>query len=50
MVNTYIPKSLLKTFDIKTIKNIEIKDSAGGIPDNIIDRIFEAYFTIKHQS
>lgn len=28
---------------------IEIKDSAGGVEDKILDKVFEPYFTTKHQ-
>ena len=29
---------------------LEISDTGGGIPSDIIDRVFEPYFTTKHQS
>ena len=46
--NRYI---FITTFiDDKSNAVIKIKDNAGGIPIEIIEKIFEPYFTTKHQS
>ena len=40
----------INTYSKDNILYLEIQDNAKGIPEDIIDRIFEPYFTTKHQS
>ncbi|MEA3553319.1 MAG: PAS domain-containing sensor histidine kinase [Campylobacterota bacterium] len=43
-------KLLVKVFQDEHYNICEIYDNAGGVPQNIIKKIFDPYFTTKHQS
>jgi PAS domain S-box-containing protein len=44
---TASPEILIKAFHRKGKNIVTIWDNAGGIPENIIDKVFEPYFTTK---
>jgi len=43
-------KFFIKTFIVDDQVKIEVRDNAGGITSDIINKIFEPYFTTKHKS
>lgn len=40
----------IKAYEKENIAYIEMQDSGGGIPEDIIDKVFDPYFTTKHKS
>ena len=44
------PKIMIKSYVENDKAVLEISDNAGGIPDKILDKIFEANFTTKAES
>ena len=41
---------IIKASDKNNIVSITVQDSGGGVQEDIMHRIFEPYFTTKHQS
>jgi signal transduction histidine kinase len=46
----YRPKILIKTKQENEYLVITVEDNAGGIPLDIIEKIYNPYFTTKHES
>ena len=46
IVNPFIK---IKTFEDKKYLYLQVIDNGGGIPENILDKIFDPYFSTKHE-
>ena len=46
---TQNPKILIKTFDTKEGSTLEISDNGGGITEDIMQKIFDPYFSTKDE-
>ncbi len=44
------PKIKFSTYDTNEYSIIEISDNGGGIPENILPKVFDKRFTTKHES
>ena len=45
--NGYVPLVTVKTKHVDNHVEIRVKDNADGIPDNVLDKIFQPFFTTK---
>ncbi len=41
------PKIMIKSYEDEDYISLEVCDNAGGVPEDIIEKIFDAYFTSK---
>lgn len=48
--NTFNPQIIIRGFEGGEYQTVEIEDNAGGIPDDIINLIFDPYFSTKSSS
>ena len=49
LINNQIPESRIILIDLNS-NILQIKDSGNGVEENILPKIFEPYFTTKHEA